>query len=311
MSLDHRYDFVLLFDVKDGNPNGDPDAGNLPRLDAETSHGLVTDVCLKRKVRNYITLGKNDKSSFEIFVKEKAVLNQQIERAYSESPEVKSGLAAWEAWKKDKKKPKPSKHYEDLAKEWMCHNFYDIRTFGAVMSTGDKQDSESGESKIKMTAGQVRGPVQMTFARSVDPIVPLEHSITRMAVTNEKDLEKERTMGRKFTVPYGLYVAHGFVSAPLAAQTGFSVDDLELFWQALGSMFEHDRSAARGLMVTRGLYVFEHELKLGNAPAHALFERIRPALNEGVSTPRSFNDYRVDVNDKNLPLGITLHRKIG
>lgn len=312
MSLDNRYDFVLLFDVKDGNPNGDPDAGNLPRLDAETGDGLVTDVCLKRKLRNFVALTHGDKSPYEIFVKEKAVLNQQIERAYSESEDVKAGLAAWEAWKKDKKKnPKPERHYEDLAKDWMCHNFYDIRTFGAVMSTGDKQDSESGESKIKMTAGQVRGPVQMTFARSVDPIVSLEHSITRMAVTNEKDLEKERTMGRKFTVPYGLYVAHGFVSAPLATQTGFSADDLELFWEALERMFWEDHSAARGEMNVRGLYVFEHDSKLGNAPAHELFTRIKPKLKDDAGAPRSFEDYIVEVDEAGLPSGVNLHRKIG
>lgn len=311
MSLEHRYDFVFLFDVKDGNPNGDPDAGNLPRLDAETGNGLVTDVCLKRKVRNFVALSKGDKSPYEIFVKEKAILNQQIERAYSEGPEVKSGLVAWEAWKKDKKKSKPVRHYEDLAKDWMCHNFYDIRTFGAVMSTGDKQDSESGESKIKMTAGQVRGPVQLTFGRSVDPIVSLEHSITRMAVTNEKDLEKERTMGRKFTVPYGLYVAHGFVSAPLSEQTGFSQKDLELLWEALANMFEHDRSAARGEMTTRGLYVFEHESRLGNASAHQLFARISARLKDGVSAPRSFDDYVITVDDKELPSGVKLHRQVG
>jgi len=311
MSLDHRYDFVLLFDVKDGNPNGDPDAGNLPRLDAETGHGLVTDVCLKRKVRNFVTLSKNDKSPYEIFVKEKAVLNQQIERAYSECEDVKAGVVAWEAWKKDKKKPKPERHYEDLAKDWMCHHFYDIRTFGAVMSTGDKQDSESGDSKIRRTAGQVRGPVQITFGRSVDPIIALEHSITRMAVTNEKDLEKERTMGRKFTVPYGLYVAHGFVSAPLAEQTFFSDDDLELLWEALINMFEHDRSAARGEMNTRGLYVFKHDSRLGNASAHSLFSRIKPHMKNEGTPPRNFTDYDVDVDHANLPQGVTLQCKVG
>jgi CRISPR-associated protein Csd2 len=306
-ALKNRYDFVLLFDVKDGNPNGDPDAGNLPRVDAESGRGLVTDVCLKRKVRNYVGLAKGDKPPYEIFVKEKAVLNQQIERAYQESEEVKAGLAAWEKWRKDKKNnEKPKRHYEDLAKDWMCQNFFDIRTFGAVMSTGDKQDPESGESKIRQSAGQVRGPVQLTFGRSVDTIVSLEHSITRMAVTNEKDLEKERTMGRKFTVPYGLYVTHGFVSSHLAAQTGFSEEDLHLFWEALVNMFEHDRSAARGEMTTRGLFIFKHASELGNAPAHSLFKRIQPMLKEGVIAPRDFEDYEVTVNRENLPQGVEL-----
>jgi len=241
MTLAHRYDFVLIFDVKDGNPNGDPDAGNMPRIDAESGHGLTTDVMLKRKVRNFVALVKGDAPRFDIFVKEKAVLNQQIERAYTTSDEVRAAMDAWRAWQKDKKgTAKPTRHFEDLARDWMCDNFFDVRTFGAVMSTGD----EDPDSKLRRTAGQVRGPVQLTFARSVDPIVSLEHSITRMAVTNEKDLEKERTMGRKHTVPYGVYVAHGFVSAFLAKQTGFDEADLELLWQALENMFEHDRSAA-------------------------------------------------------------------
>ncbi|MBX2980047.1 MAG: type I-C CRISPR-associated protein Cas7/Csd2 [Flavobacteriales bacterium] len=331
MSLTNRYDFVLIFDVKDGNPNGDPDAGNLPRLDAETGHGLVTDVSLKRKVRNYVSLvkpetdddnsanyaeGKDTKARYHIFVREKGILNNEIEKAYALSPAVKAGVEAWQKWKQNSKKKdkgaekaaKPSRHYEDLARDWMCHNFYDIRTFGAVMSTGDEKESGEGEeaSKLKRTAGQVRGPVQLTFARSIDPIVALEHSITRMAVTNEKDLEKERTMGRKHTVPYGVYRSHGFVSSFLAKQTGFSEVDLKLLWDALKMMFEQDRSAARGQMATRGLYVFQHESELGNAPAHDLFNRITVRKKEGVEVARDFSDYEVLVNENNLPQGVKL-----
>ena len=308
MTLSHRYDFVFLFDVQDGNPNGDPDAGNLPRVDAETGHGLVTDVCLKRKIRNYVLLTCGDEARRKIFVREKAVLNNLIEAAYTESAKVKDGLAAWEAWRKNKKSPRPDRHYEDLAKDWMCENYFDIRTFGAVMSTGDVQDDQEGKaSKLRLTAGQVRGPVQITFARSVHPVVAAEHSITRMAVTNEKDLEKERTMGRKFTVPYGIYRSHGFVSASLANQTGFSEDDLKLLWDALKNMFEHDRSAARGLMSTRGLYVFEHESPLGNAPAHRLFERISVTQKDPAKAARSFSDFDVKVSADVLPTGVKLH----
>lgn len=286
MSLAHRYDFVLLFDVIDGNPNGDPDAGNLPRLDAETGHGLVTDVCLKRKVRNFVGLVKEEQPPFEIYVKEKAVLNKQHERAYE-------AIGASDLLKGDDKKRKGGEKSGE-ARDWMCKNFYDVRTFGAVMSTG-------------VNCGQVRGPVQLTFARSVDPIVSLEHSITRMAVATEAEAEKQdgdnRTMGRKHTVPYGLYVAHGFVSAFLSDQTGFSDDDLELFWQALAQMFEHDRSAARGQMSTRGLYVFKHESKLGNAHAHSLFEQVSASKREEAVIPRRFDDYRVTVDDAEMAVG--------
>ncbi len=291
MSLNNRYDFALLFDVKDGNPNGDPDAGNLPRLDAETGEGLMTDVALKRKVRNFVGLVKGEQPPYEIYIKEKAILNKTHERAYE-------GIGKSELLKGDDKKRKGSDAVNE-ARAWMCKNFYDVRTFGAVMSTG-------------VNCGQVRGPVQLTFARSIDPIVALEHSITRMAVTTEAEAEKQdgdnRTMGRKHTVPYGLYVAHGFVSSFLAKQTGFSEDDLQLFWQALGQMFEHDRSAARGEMSTRGLYVFKHDSELGNAPAHTLFDRIRPKLKDGVSVPRSFTDYDVSVNEADIPKGVTLIR---
>ena len=307
MNLNNRYDFVLVFDVRDGNPNGDPDAGNLPRLDAESGHGLVTDVSLKRKVRNFVGLVKGEEFGFDIFVKEKAVLNQQIERAYETSEEVQRAMDAWKAWQKDKKNnKKPARHYEDVARDWMCDNFFDVRTFGAVMSTGD----EDSESKLRKTAGQVRGPVQLTFARSVDPVVALEHSITRMAVTNEKDLEKERTMGRKHTVPYGIYVAHGFVSSFLAKQTGFSELDLDLLWQALEHMFEHDRSAARGEMATRGLYVFKHDSELGNAHAHALFDRVKVARKTDVDVARSFADYEVSIDEADLPSGVTLIKRV-
>ncbi len=293
MSLNNRYDFVLLFDVKDGNPNGDPDAGNLPRLDAETGHGLVTDVSLKRKVRNFVGLVKGEQPPYEIYVKEKAVLNNQHKRAYI-------GIGREDLLSGDDKKRKGGDAVND-ARDWMCKNFFDVRTFGAVMSTG-------------INCGQVRGPVQLTFARSVDPIISQEHSITRMAVATEAEAEKQegdnRTMGRKHTVPYGLYVAHGFVSSFLAKQTGFSEDDLHLLWQAMQQMFEHDRSAARGEMSTRGLYVFKHDSELGNASAHALFERIQPKLKEGGTSPRAFSDYEVIVDEAHMPTGVTLMRMI-
>jgi len=287
MALTNRYDFVLLFDVKDGNPNGDPDAGNLPRMDAETGRGLVTDVCIKRKVRNFVGLVKGEQPPFEIYVKEKAVLNSQHRRAYQE----------YNLQPESKKLPK---NVEDAKKltGWMCKNFYDIRTFGAVMSN-------------EINCGQVRGPVQITFARSIDPVVALEHSITVCAARKEdKPIEEQiGIQGRKFTIPYGLYAAHGFVSSFLAKQTGFDENDLELLWQALAQMFEHDRSAARGEMSTRGLYVFKHDSELGNAPAHKLFELIQVKKNTEESA-RDFADYTVSVVDnetlkKNFP-GVSL-----
>ena len=281
--LKNRYEFVLLFDVKDGNPNGDPDAGNLPRIDPETGHGLVTDVCLKRKVRNYVGIVREEKPPYEIYVKEKAVLNRQHERAY-----VALGI------KYEKKKlPKDEKKAREIT-QWMCQNFYDIRTFGAVMST-------------EVNAGQVRGPVQLSFGRSIEPIFTAEHSITRMAVTNEKDLEKERTMGRKFTIPYALYRAHGFVSAPLAKQTGFSEKDLKLLWEALLYMFDHDRSAARGEMATRKLIIFKHASELGNAPAHVLFDLVKVRKKEEIDGPaRKYEDYEVLIDEDNAPNGVKL-----
>lgn len=285
MSLDNRYEFVFLFDVKDGNPNGDPDAGNLPRVDAETGQGLVTDVCLKRKVRNYVGLVKEETPPFEIYIKEKAVLNRNNLRAYDEL-----GL-------KHESKKLPKKE-EDARKvtQWMCQNFFDIRTFGAVMSTD-------------VNTGQVRGPVQLNFARSIEPVISTEHSITRMAVTTEKEAEQQsgdnRTMGRKFTIPYGLYRSHGFISANLAKQTGFGDEDLELLWDALINMLDHDRSASRGEMSPCALYVFKHESPLGNAPARKLFDLID--VNRVSDGPaRDFKDYQVSIREDQLPSGVQL-----
>ena len=283
--LKNRYDFMLVFDVKDGNPNGDPDAGNLPRVDSETGEGLVIDVCLKRKVRNYVQLTKGTEAGYDIFVKEKAVLNSLVEDAYAEL-----GI--------DANVKKPAKGEEiDKGRALMCKKFYDIRTFGAVMSTG-------------ANAGQVRGPVQLTFARSIDPIVTLEHSITRMAVTKVEDIDKERTMGRKNTVPYGLYVAYGFVSPALAAQTGFSEEDLETLWTALVNMFDQDHSAARGMMATQKLIIFKHDSALGNAPSHKLFDLIKIVKKKDVVVPRKFTDYEVVVPKKeDLPSGVEVIEK--
>lgn len=280
--LKNRIDFVYIFDVQDGNPNGDPDAGNLPRVDAETGMGLVTDVCLKRKVRNYVQVAKGCTDGYDIFIKEKAVLNTLIDAAHEEE-NVKNATDKTSA-----------------ARDIMCKKYFDIRTFGAVMSTGKN-------------AGQVRGPIQFTFARSVDPIAAMEHSITRMAVATEKEAEKQggdnRTMGRKATVPYGLYVCHGFISANLAQQTGFSEEDLVLFWDALKNMFDIDRSAARGLMSAQKLIVFKHESVLGNAPANKLFDRVR-IEKKCDGAPRKFSDYEVTIDDKNLPAGISIEELI-
>lgn len=268
--LEKRYDFVLFFDVKDGNPNGDPDAGNLPRIDAETGHGIVTDVCLKRKIRNYVQMTKGQEAGYDIFVKEKAVLNKEIDTIYAEL-EI------------DANAKKPAKgDLIEKGRAGMCRKFFDIRTFGAVLSTG-------------ANAGQVRGPVQLTFARSVEPIVSFEHSITRMAVTKEEDIEKERTIGRKYTVSYGLYKAHGFVSPHFASSTGFSKEDLDLLWEALVQMFEVDRSAARGLMTTRRLVVFEHNSALGSKPADELFNRVE-VRHTGNTPARDFSDYTITLD---------------
>ena len=280
--LKNRIDFVYIFDVQDGNPNGDPDAGNLPRVDAETGMGLVTDVCLKRKVRNYVQTAKGQADGYDIFIKEKAVLNTLIDKAHDDS-DVKAA--------KDK---------TEAARMYMCKNYYDIRTFGAVMSTGKN-------------AGQVRGAIQLTFARSADTIATAEHSITRMAVATEKEAEKQggdnRTMGRKATVPYGLYVCHGFISANLAQQTGFSEEDLQLFWDALKNMFDVDRSAARGLMSAQKLIVFKHDSVLGNAPANKLFDLVKvKKVCDGA--PRSFSDYTVTIDKAALPANVTVEELI-
>ncbi len=282
--IENRYEFVLLFDVKNGNPNGDPDGGNLPRIDPETGHGITTDVCLKRKIRNYVELLKEDQSSFCIYVKEKSILTERRKPAYESIESVD-------------KSEKISK-----ARAWMCKNFFDVRAFGAVMSVKENN------------CGQVRGPVQIAFSQSIDPVVPLEATITRMAVETRKEADSQdgdnRTMGRKTYIPYGLYRVHGFISAPLAMQTGFSEEDLELFWDALANMFDHDRSAARGEMASQKLIVFKHDSRLGNAPARELFDLVKVAKKEtlGDAPPRAFADYDVSIGE--APGGVELIEKI-
>ncbi len=281
--IQNRYEFVLLFDVKNGNPNGDPDGGNLPRIDPETGHGITTDVCIKRKVRNYVELLKEDQSPFNIYVKEKAILTERRTPAYEAVIEEKD------------KAVKISK-----ARTWMCKNFFDVRTFGAVMSTKENN------------CGQVRGPVQFAFSQSIDPIVPLEATITRMAVETRKESDAQggdnRTMGRKTYIPYGLYRLHGFISAPLAKQTGFTEDDLTLLWDALANMFDHDHSAARGEMASQRLIVFKHESNLGNAPARKLFDLVTVEKNCGDAPARSFKDYTVTVGE--APNGVEIIEKL-
>lgn len=280
----NRYDFIYLFDVKDANPNGDPDAGNLPRIDPETGDGLVTDVCLKRKIRNYVAIAQKNAAPYEIYFTDGAVLNLTHKRAYDHT-----GV-----------KPESKKLPKDAAKArgittFMCQNFYDIRTFGAVMST-------------EVNCGQVRGPVQLSFARSIDPIVSLEHAITRSSVTKEEDKEKERTMGRKFTVPYALYRAYGFINPYLAEQTGFDEKDLDLLWEALLNAFQFDQSAARpaGSMAARKLIVFKHKNALGITPSHVLFERINVKRTDDSKPARDYKDYTLQIDDKNLPEGISI-----
>lgn len=297
--VENRYDFVFFFDVENGNPNGDPDAGNMPRMDPETQQGLVSDVSLKRKIRNYVADAKGGEPGHGIYFAERAVLNDLHK----------------EAWKDTEIKPAKANDYSKLPKDhaeakrltdWMCENYFDIRTFGAVMTT-------------EVNCGQVRGPVQLAFGRSEDPIMPIEVSITRSSVTNERDIDKERTMGRKHIVPYGLYRAHGFINAKLANKTGFSQADLDLVWTAFRDMFDLDRSAARGTMAGRRLIAFKHDSALGNAQAHALFDRIDVhRVNNGDSHPvgdprtdnwppaRAFSDYRITVDRENLPPGISI-----
>lgn len=313
-ALSHRFDFVFLFDVTNGNPNGDPDAGNLPRLDPETNQGLVTDVCLKRKIRNYAEIAKPSERGYAIYVQEGAILNEKHREAYKavrpDDPKVAKG---------DGKLSPQSDAELNKLRDFMCANFFDVRTFGAVMSTG-------------VNCGQVRGPVQLSFAHSIEPVVPLEISITRMAATNEAEKKKReegadddqrtetRTMGRKHIVPYGLYRAHGFVSAKLAERTGFADTDIAFLWEALANMFEHDRSAARGEMAARKLVAFEHDNALGRAPAHDLFERIVVRRRSGddsyeigdarldnLPPARRFSDYRVTIDRENAPEGVTIH----
>lgn len=299
--LGKRYEFVLFFEVENGNPNGDPDAGNMPRIDPETSHGLVTDVCLKRKVRNYIEIARSDVLGFDVYVREGVILNEQHKRAYLEVKPENEFI--WDANKrpslgknKDEDTKKKALAIANSLRMFMCTNFYDIRTFGAVMSTD-------------VNCGQVRGPVQMGFARSIDTIIPQDISITRVAVTKEEGGKKEgkdQEMGRKHIVPYGLYRAEGYVSASLAQKTGFSEEDLDLFWEALLNMFEHDHSAARGKMASRKLVIFEHESLLGNAPAHKLFDLIKVERKDCQKPPRAFSDYMINVDHGAKPNGITI-----
>ena len=290
-AIRNRYEFVILFDVENGNPNGDPDAGNMPRIDPETGYGLVTDVCLKRKIRNYVETVKEDGEGYQIYIKDNVPLNVSDKRAFT----------ALNVDEKDTKKAKKENpKLDEQVRDFMCKNFFDVRTFGAVMTTF---------VKAALNCGQVRGPVQLGFARSVDPIVQQEVTITRVAITTEADAEKKGTeMGRKHIVPYGLYRAEGYVSANLARKvTGFSDGDLELLWDAILNMFEHDHSAARGKMAVRELIIFKHDSELGNAPAHKLFELVEAKLVDGATVPRSYKDYAVKVS--NPPEGVTLIRR--
>lgn len=286
--INNRYEFVLLYDVENGNPNGDPDAGNMPRIDPETGFGIVTDVCLKRKIRNYVELVNGDATGYRIYVKEGTPLNQNHAEAYTTVEGLEPGKKA-------------DLNGVEKARQWMCANFFDVRTFGAVMTTGDN-------------CGQVRGPVQINFSRSMDPIVQQEVTITRQTVTRIEDAEKERTMGRKHIVPYGLYRVEGYVSAKLANDstkgTGFSDEDLTLLWDSLINMFEHDHSAARGKMAARKLIVFKHESDLGNAPSHLLFDLVSVQRKPEVIAPRKYSDYVTTIDRDHLPAGVELIEKL-
>lgn len=284
--VNRKIDFILLFDVENGNPNGDPDAGNMPRMDAETGIGLVSDVCLKRKVRNYVQLLKDNEPGYDIYVTEGAVLNNQHKKAYD----------ALDLKPESKKLPKDKEKARQIT-EFMNKNFFDIRTFGAVMTN-------------EVNGGQVRGPVQFNFSKSIDIITPQSISMTRMAVTNEKDEEKEKTFGSKWIVPYALYKMTGHISAAFAQKSGFTEEDLELLWSALINMFEHDHSASRGLMSARKLIVFEHDTKLGNAPAHKLFDLVEVSKKDTVVVPRSYKDYEVKIFNDKVPNGVTLIEKL-
>lgn len=282
--IKNRYEFAILFDVENGNPNGDPDAGNMPRIDPETGHGIVTDVCIKRKIRNYVEIKKAEENGYKIYVKEGVVLNEQHALSYKAL---------------DKKVRGSSEKPLETAITWMCENFYDIRTFGAVMSTD-------------INCGQIRGSVQLSFARSIDPIMPQEITITRVAITKGDDAKNKNTeMGRKHIVPYALYKMEGYVSAALAEKNkSFTEDDVELLWEAIENMFEHDRSASRGNMVLRKLIIFKHDSKLGNAPAHKLFESIKVSKKENIKAPRSYEDYIVTIKSDSIPQGVTLIEKV-
>lgn len=299
-AISNRYDFVILFDVINGNPNGDPDAGNMPRSDAETGGGLVTDVCLKRKIRNYVEMVREGDPNYRIYIKQGVPLNRSDNEAF-ETIGIKD--AAEDKKLKDKlKEIKKNQDADLLIRDYMCDHFYDIRTFGAVMTT---------MVKGALNCGQIRGPVQLGFARSIDPVVPQEITITRVAITTEADAESQtNTMGNKYIVPYGLYRCEGHVSANLARKvTGFSEDDLELLWQAIINMFEEDHSAARGQMAVRKLIIFKHSSEFGNAPAHKLFDLVKVMRREGVDTPRNYSDYEVDINVSDLPEGVSCEQR--
>lgn len=293
-AISNRHDFMILFDVENGNPNGDPDAGNMPRIDPETSHGIVTDVCLKRKIRNYVETAREDVAGFKIYIKENVPLNTSDKTAYIE-------YGVDEKTIKEAKKKDPD--LDEKIRDFMCQNFYDIRTFGAVMTTF---------VKAALNCGQVRGPVQLGFARSIDPIIPHEVTITRVAITTEADAEKKSTeMGRKHIVPYGLYRVEGYVSANLARKTtGFSEEDLALLWEAIINMFEHDHSAARGKMAVRELIIFKHDSELGNAPSHKLFDLVKVTRKDNAAPPRCFGDYAVEISEDRIPHGVSLARMI-